>query len=119
MIMFDPISEICSFMLFLEPWPMASIVMTEATPIMIPNIVRKQRSLLLFSAFSAIFRRFSMFIASVVVGWKCLESLAGRGRSGVEGVGHYFPVAEHDVARRVFGQFRVVGHEDNRAPLGV
>ena len=56
-IMFEPISEICAAMLSFDPWPMASIVMTEATPMMMPNIVRKQRSLLLPRALMAILNR--------------------------------------------------------------
>ncbi len=58
MIMFEPISEICSRMLRFDPWPMASIAMTEATPMMMPNIVRNPLNLLLARAFSAIFIRF-------------------------------------------------------------
>ena len=46
MIMFEPISAICSRMLRLEPCPMASMAMTEATPMMMPSMVRNPRNLL-------------------------------------------------------------------------
>jgi len=49
-------------MLFFEPCPIASIVMTDATPMMMPNIVRKARSLLLASARKAILKRLVPFI---------------------------------------------------------
>ena len=62
MIMFEPISEICAWMLFFEPWPMASIVMTEATPMMMPSMVRKARNLLLERARKAILNKFVPFI---------------------------------------------------------
>ena len=45
--MLEPISDIWLLMLFFDPWPMASMVMTEATPIMMPSMVRKHLSLLL------------------------------------------------------------------------
>ena len=45
---------------------MASIVITEATPMMMPSIVRKHRILLLFNALNAILNRFPIFILSVV-----------------------------------------------------
>jgi hypothetical protein len=38
---------------------MASITITEATPMMIPNMVRNALNLFLFSAFSAIFIEFT------------------------------------------------------------
>ena len=66
MIMLEPISLICAWMLRFEPCPMASIVITEATPIMIPSIVRKPRNLLLASARTAIFIRFVPFIVNNV-----------------------------------------------------
>ena len=50
MIMLEPICPISARMLCFEPLPMASIAMTEATPMMMPSIVRKQRILLLSSA---------------------------------------------------------------------
>ena len=62
MMMFEPISEIWAWMLFFEPWPMASMVMTEATPMMMPSIVRKARSLLLARARRAILNKLVPFI---------------------------------------------------------
>jgi len=41
--MLEPISEICAWILFFDPWPMASMVMTDATPMMIPKH-RKERA---------------------------------------------------------------------------
>ena len=61
--MLEPISEICAWMLFFEPCPMASIVMTDATPMMMPSMVRNARSLLLFKARKAILKRFVPFIS--------------------------------------------------------
>ena len=61
--MFEPISDICALMLFFDPWPMASMVMTDATPIIMPNMVRKHLILLLLRAFNAIFRRFPKFMS--------------------------------------------------------
>ena len=58
--MFDPISPISAWMLLLEPWPMASMVMTDATPMMMPSIVRNPRSLLLPSARTAILKRLAI-----------------------------------------------------------
>ena len=66
---FDPISAICARMLRFEPCPMASMVMTEATPMMIPNIVRKHRILLLLSALSAILVRLVRFIMFFLIGF--------------------------------------------------
>ena len=62
MIMFEPISLISAWMLFFEPWPMASMVMTEATPMMMPNMVRNPRSLLLLSALTAILNKLAKFM---------------------------------------------------------
>ena len=62
-IMFEPISLISAWMLLFEPCPMASIVITDPTPMMIPSIVRNPLNLLLLSAFSAILNRFPKFMA--------------------------------------------------------
>ena len=62
MITLEPISEICARMLCLEPCPMASIVMTDDTPIIMPSIVRKQRNFLLFNERNAICIKFFQFI---------------------------------------------------------
>ena len=62
MMIFEPISAICACMLRFEPWPMASIVMTDATPMMMPSIVRKARILLFARARRAILKRFVPFI---------------------------------------------------------
>ncbi len=77
---------------------MANIVMTDATPMMMPNIVRKHRSLLLTSALRAILSKLAKFI-SVVVVWQGFEGLACRKWTLVEGVGYYLAVAQHYVAR--------------------
>ena len=62
MIMLEPISLICAWMLCFDPWPMANIVITEATPMMMPSMVRNPRSLLLANARIAIFSKFAAFI---------------------------------------------------------
>jgi hypothetical protein len=54
-------------MLRLEPCPMASMAMTEATPMMIPNMVRNARSLLLAKALKAILKRFVPFISHFLI----------------------------------------------------
>ena len=62
MMMFEPISLIWAWMLRFEPWPMASIVMTDATPMMMPSMVRKARNLLLARARRAILKRLVPFM---------------------------------------------------------
>ena len=57
MIILDPISEMLLWMLFLVPWPTASIVITDAMP-----AVRKDRILLAAMARRAIFKRLLIFI---------------------------------------------------------
>jgi len=57
-----PILEIFSLMLFLEPSPMASIVITEPTPMMMPSIVSIALVLLSKRARHAILKRFCIFI---------------------------------------------------------
>ena len=72
MIMLEPISAICFWMLTLEPWPMASMVMTEPTPMMMPSMVRNDRILLAAMALSAILNRLKKFIVVVrVKKWNC------------------------------------------------
>ena len=44
--------------LSLEPWPMAIMMMTAATPMMMPSMERKERNLLLLMALMATFNRF-------------------------------------------------------------
>ena len=80
MMMFDPISEICFCMLTFEPWPMAIMVMTDATPIIIPSMVRNALILLLMSARKAILKRFVKFISFcliVVSLWEFCQCLCG------------------------------------------
>lgn len=62
MIILDPISEMLLWMLFLVPWPAASIVITDAMPMMMPKAVRKDRILLAAMARRAIFKRLLIFI---------------------------------------------------------
>ena len=66
MIMLEPISEICLLMLCLLPCPMASMVMTEPTPMMMPSMVRNERSLLAAMARRAILRRLLILIGIVL-----------------------------------------------------
>ena len=65
--MFDPISEICAWILLFDPCPMASMVMTEATPMMMPNMVRKARNLLFARARKAILKRLVTFIGQIIL----------------------------------------------------
>jgi hypothetical protein len=55
--MLVPMSDISSRMLLLEPSPMASMAITDATPMMIPSIVSKALSLFLTSARMAILNK--------------------------------------------------------------
>ena len=89
-IMLDPISLISAWMLFFEPWPMASIVMTEPTPMMMPSIVRNPLNLLLPSAFRAILNRLAKFMAKNFYEYPAssrrqiiYEYLSGRSRPAV------------------------------------
>jgi hypothetical protein len=54
--------EICALMLFFEPSPMASMAITDATPIIIPNMVKKVRILLRRNALSATIIVFESFM---------------------------------------------------------
>ena len=56
-IMFEPISAMFACMLFFEPWPMASIVITDATPMMMPRAVRNDLILLAAMARRAILNK--------------------------------------------------------------
>src|SRR5574344_1123982 len=64
--MLEPIEEMLPFMLSFVPSPKANITMTEETPMIIPNIVRKQRILLLFNALRATVIKFFMFIVFIL-----------------------------------------------------
>ena len=49
-----PILAICCWMRCVAPEPIATVAMTEATPITIPSMVSAERSLFIFSARNAI-----------------------------------------------------------------
>ena len=49
--------------LSLEPWPIAIMMMTAATPMMMPSIERNERNLLLVMALTATLKRFMKFIS--------------------------------------------------------
>jgi hypothetical protein len=49
-------------MLSFEPCPMAIMIITAATPIIIPSMLKKERILLLATALKLIFNRFNIFI---------------------------------------------------------
>ena len=66
MIMLEPISEMLAWMLRLVPCPMASMVMTDAMPMMMPRAVRNDRVLLAAMARRAILKRLAMFMVTVV-----------------------------------------------------
>jgi hypothetical protein len=55
---FVPIDDICPRIFCFEPSPIASIAITDATPIIIPSIVRKALSLFLIKARIAILNKF-------------------------------------------------------------
>ena len=56
-IMFVPVDEISSLMLSCELWPRLTIDITDAMPMIMPNIVSMARVLFLISAAYAIFKR--------------------------------------------------------------
>ncbi len=62
MIMLVPICAMLALTLSLEPWPIAIMMMTAATPMMMPSIDRNERNLLLATALSATLNRFMKFI---------------------------------------------------------
>ena len=93
---------------------MASMAMTEATPIMMPSIVRNERSLLAAMARSAILNKLAILICLLFLtsfGTKGLFLVLGHGQSGqrlrcradvfVLGVFLDLPVAQNDVAAAV------------------
>ena len=57
-----PIVESSARILSFEPWPIDIMMITAATPMMIPSIERKERILLFATAFRLTLKRFSMFI---------------------------------------------------------
>lgn len=124
MIMLEPISEICLRMLLFDPCPMASMAMTEATPMMIPSAVRKERSLLAAIALNAILKRFIVFINNqflLVVLWyrKLGECFGGRKDVRIQGVFLDLSVAQYDVSAAVLGYFRIMRYKYNGSAFGV
>ena len=104
-------------MLSFEPCPIDIMMMTAATPMMMPSMERKERILLLATAMMLTLNRLSMFIVLrllVVLRFgQCSEGFGCRLDVVVDGVFSYLAVSEVDVARGVFGYLRVVGDEDD------
>src|SRR5216117_2920324 len=65
-IMFDPMLDNWSCILFFEPCPMATMAITAPTPMMIPSIVRKARNLFRCNARNAIRKRLKSFIYFII-----------------------------------------------------
>ena len=55
--MFEPISAMFACMLCFVPWPTASMVITDAMPMIMPNAVRNERVLFAAIARKAILKR--------------------------------------------------------------
>ena len=116
-------------MLSFEPCPMAIMMITAATPMMIPNIERKERILLLATAFRLTLNRFSIFILTIhyslftihfliiVLYGQFGQSLSSRLDVRIDSVLTNLAIAQIDIAAGVFGDLRVVGHKDNRVTL--
>ena len=66
-IILEPILEIVARMLSFEPSPIANIAITEATPIIIPNMVSKVLVLLRTMALKAILIKFNSLIINRLV----------------------------------------------------
>ena len=62
MMMLVPICEMFWRMLSFEPWPMAIMMMTAATPMMMPSMERNERNLLLAMARRATLNRLIIFM---------------------------------------------------------
>lgn len=62
MMMLVPICEIFARTLSFEPCPIAIMMMTAATPMIMPSMERNERNLLFAMAFSATFMRFVKFM---------------------------------------------------------
>src|SRR3990167_5550220 len=90
-IILDPILEICFLMLSFEPSPMASIAITEATPIMIPSIVKKVLILLSTMAFQAILNKFRILML-VFFFWHGCKSFGCRLNILVKAVFYYMAI---------------------------
>ena len=87
---------------------MASIVITEATPMMIPSIVRNPRSLLLAKARRAIFSKFVVFIVTsvyrlIIILGQAGQSLGGAQDIRIHRIGGYMTVAQRDIPAAVLG----------------
>ena len=114
-------------MLSLEPCPMAIMIITAATPMMMPNMLKKERILLLATAFRLTLNKFDMFIISLlhydflIILWNGQggEGLGCRLDIRIDGVFANLAVAQIDVTRGKLGNFRIVGHENDGVALTV
>ncbi|MNH45374.1 hypothetical protein D3C79_1077930 [compost metagenome] len=66
-IIFDPMLDNEALILCFEPSPIDIIVMTEATPIMMPSIVNKALNLFLCKASNASLIKFDIFMSDVLI----------------------------------------------------
>ena len=106
---------------------MAIMMMTAATPMMMPRVESRVRLLLLSMAVIATRNRLRILISMRVYVWVLVVLWVGEGCKGFGG-GEYvgvvcvladLAVAEHDVAAGVLGYLGVVGDEDDGAAFGV
>lgn len=90
------------------------MVMTDATPMMIPSIVRNARNLLLFKARKAILNKLVPFIIICLLFFLYRQSYQcfGCGKNvRVSAVFLDLSVAQHDVTAAVLGYFRIMRYK--------
>src|ERR1044072_713989 len=94
-IILEPILLNWSCLLCLLPCPMATMAITAATPMMIPNMVKNARSLLRCSAFEAIrikLNSFMLFQLIVCCYWQCGQHFAGRTHLRIPVIFYHFSI---------------------------
>src|SRR4029077_4476478 len=104
-----PRLAICSCTLFFAPSPMATMAMTAPTPMMIPNIVRKERSLFLANARSAI--RNAMTNIFYVSGFLIIAFLI------LSGIGNDQSVTKNDLPLSIYGNVGFMGYQNDGNPF--
>src|ERR1043166_589899 len=102
---FVPRLAICCFTSALAPSPMATMAMTAPTPMMIPSIVRKERSLFLANARSAI--RNAMINIFYISAFLMVAALI------LPGVGNNQPVTKNDLPLCVRGDIGLMSHQND------
>src|SRR5215472_9393446 len=116
---FDPIAAICCCTCSRAPWPKATMAITAPTPIMIPSMVRPERSLLRASARNAsriVARNSDKLHDSVFEHGHVLQHDFGKGPLCDGFVFAYCAIAKHDCPLGEMGDVRFVSDQHNRQP---